>query len=324
MTEIIKPSDDPWFNLAAEEFVVKHIQDEVFMLWKNANCIVVGKHQNTVAEVNMKFITENEIPVIRRISGGGTVFQGFGNINYSFVTNTPEGEDKINFRKFTSPVIEYLNHLGVKAELTGKSNLTINGIKFSGNAAHLHKNRSLHHGTILFDADLELVNKAIDVNSENYLSKAITSNRAAICNIRPMLETDMDIESFEKSFLNFVAEKFNLQQARSFTNSEFEQISKLAEEKYKSWEWNFGYSPNYVLYRKIETKIGKLNLSLKVSKGIIIEAQSEPNPAESDELCKSLINVPHKADLMAIAISTTQLFSQSEQKVINITANQLL
>lgn len=324
MTEIIKPSDDPWFNLAAEEFVVKHIQDEVFMLWKNTNCIVVGKHQNTVAEVNMKFITENEIPVIRRISGGGTVFQGNGNLNYSFVTNTPDGEDKINFRKFTSPVIEYLEKLGVKAELSGKSNLTIDGLKFSGNAAHLHKNRSLHHGTILFDANLDLVNKAIEVNDFNYQSKAIASNRTTICNIRQKLKADMNIEAFETGFSNFVAKKFNFKEIRSFSESETEVISKLAEEKYKSWDWNFGYSPDYFLQRKIEIEDQTLNLKMKVRKGIIVEVISEPKANVSDEICEILLNISHRPESIANAFSRAILFSYLNPKDINQIVNQLL
>jgi lipoate---protein ligase len=324
MTEIIKPSDDPWFNLAAEEFVVKHIQDEIFMLWKNTNCIVVGKHQNTVAEVNMKFVTENEIPVIRRISGGGTVFQGIGNLNFSFVTNTPDGEDKINFRKFTSPVIEYLEELGVKAELTGKSNLTINGLKFSGNAAHLHKNRSLHHGTILFDADLDLVNKAIEVNDSNYQSKAIASNRATICNIRPMLKADMNIEAFEAGFSNFVTQKFNLQNVRGFSETETEVISKLAEEKYKSWDWNFGYSPDYFLQRKIEIEGQSLNFKMKVRKGVIVEVISEPQTNVSDEICGILLYISHRPESIVNVFSRAILFSYLNPKDINQIVNQLL
>ncbi len=279
MILIEKNSNDPYFNVAAEEFVVKHIKDEVFMLWKNNNCLVVGKHQNTIAEVNYPFLHSQNIPVVRRISGGGTVFQGVGNLNYSFITNTKDGEEKINFKRFAQPVLQFLGSLGVNAELMGKSSLAINGLKFSGNAAHVHRNRSLHHGTMLFDADLHLVNKSIEVRPNAYQSKAIQSNRAEIVNIRPSLLHDLDLADFESEFKEYLCKKFNISQMRSFTNEELGEINQMVNDKYSSWDWNFGYSPDYSLERDLQVYDQKFNLQIIISKGIIQHIQIIEQPA---------------------------------------------
>lgn len=290
MIAINKNSVNPWFNLAADEFVVKNIQDEVVMIWQNTDCVVIGKHQNAVAEVNRSFLELHQIPAIRRISGGGTVFQGKGNINYSFVTNTIENQDKINFKKYTSPILNFLESIGVRATFSGKSNLTIDGLKFSGNAAHLHKNRILHHGTLLFDADLTKIEQAIDVTEKTYTSKAIVSIRAQMCNIRPHLANDMGLEEFEKKLSNFVQCFFNIQNVREFTTEEVKQIEQLSEEKYKSWDWNFGYSPEYTYFRVIEWNGRTINLRLSVQSGKfkIVDVQPDAE-VEFNSMFHSLI-----------------------------------
>ena len=127
---------DPYFNLAAEEYVLKNFSDDVFMLWRNDNAIIVGKHQNTLSEINLDYVKEKGIKVVRRISGGGAVFHDLGNLNFTFIRTGEEG-NLVDFKRFTLPIIEVLQKMGVDAKFEGRNDLTIEGKKFSGNAEHV-------------------------------------------------------------------------------------------------------------------------------------------------------------------------------------------
>jgi lipoate---protein ligase len=157
---IYNPSTEPYFNMAAEEYLLKNFSANIFMLWRNDNAVVVGKHQNSLAEINHDFVQQNNIKVVRRLSGGGTVFHDLGNLNFTFITNG-EGEELVNFRKFTQPILEVLLQLGVHAKFEGRNDLTINGLKFSGNAEHVFKKRTLHHGTLLFSSKISDLTQAL-------------------------------------------------------------------------------------------------------------------------------------------------------------------
>lgn len=148
---INQPNSDPYFNLAAEEYFLKNFQEDFFMLWRSWPSVVVGKHQNALAEINHEFVRLHQIPVARRLSGGGTVFHDPGNVNFTFIRNVANISE-VNFKIFTIPVIEALKKLGVEAYTTGRNDLLIDGKKISGNAEHVHRNRVLHHGTLLFDS----------------------------------------------------------------------------------------------------------------------------------------------------------------------------
>ncbi len=152
------------------------------MLWQNLPSIILGKHQNTLAEINYSFVKENNIPVVRRISGGGTVFHDLGNLNFTFISSG-EKEKLVNFRKFTQPIIEVLNHMGIPACFEGKNDLRVNGLKISGNAEHVYRNKVLHHGTLLFSADLNYLNQAIKSVPERFKDKAVQSVRSKVANI---------------------------------------------------------------------------------------------------------------------------------------------
>ncbi len=302
------PNTDPWFNLAAEEYVLKNFTDNCFMLWRNENAIIVGKHQNTLAEVNMDYVKAKKIKVVRRLSGGGAVFHDLGNLNFSFILNG-EKDHKVDFKKFTLPIIEVLRKLSVDARFEGRNDLTIEGKKFSGNAEHIYKNRVLRHGTLLFSSLMEDLAMALKINPLKYKDKAVKSVRSRVTNIREHLKEDMDVLQFRDRIMDHIHETYPDCRFYEFSQNDLEGIQELAEKKYSTWEWNFGSSPGYDLQKAIRTEGGFMEMHLNVSKGIIkdirifgdffnkldvaeVEAILRETPHREEEILKRLKSIP--------------------------------
>lgn len=264
-------SADPYFNLAAEEYFLKNFREDFFMLWRSKPSVVVGKHQNALAEINHAFVRENQIPVARRLSGGGTVFHDPGNVNFTFIRNVANISE-VNFKVFTVPVVEALKKLGVEAYTTGRNDLLIDGKKISGNAEHVHKNRVLHHGTLLFDSHLEALKGALKVDLSKFEDKAVQSNRSEVTNIANYLPTPISVEEFTRFIFGEICGTYSDFQVYQPTSEDITAIEKLAIEKYQTWDWIFGYSPRYRFSNAVETENGAISVSLLVEKGRIAEA----------------------------------------------------
>jgi len=162
MKYIDSQSYSPYFNLALEEHILKNknVKEDIVFLWKNTPTIVVGNNQNAIEEINTPFANEKEIKVVRRLSGGGAVYQDLGNLNFTFLKRL-EKPSNLEIKKFALPIVEALNKLSVPAELTGRNDITVGGKKISGNAQRLFRNKLLHHGTLLFDKDMEIMEKVL-------------------------------------------------------------------------------------------------------------------------------------------------------------------
>lgn len=258
---------DPFFCLAAEEYLLKNFAEDIFMLWQSENTVVVGKHQNLPGEINYRFVLENNIKLARRISGGGTVFHDAGNVNFSFIKNV-KSPAEISFKQFTAPVVETLAKLGITATTSGRNDLLINGLKISGNAEHVYKNRVLHHGTLLFNSDLKNLGQAIKVVPGKYESKAVQSNRSPVANISQFLKTPMNTEEFVRFLLNVQLEKTE-NTIYKLSKSDIQNIEKLSSEKFQTWEWNFGYSPKYTFRNEVKIEGKILKIEMFVEKGKI-------------------------------------------------------
>lgn len=268
---------DPYFNIAAEEYILKNTRGNLLMFWQSEPSVVVGKHQNTLKEVNLDFVNKYETPVIRRISGGGTVYHDRGNINYTLIMESERRESLIDFKKFTRPVIEFLKTLGIEAHFEGKNNLTIDGKKFSGNSAHVFRNRVIHHGTFLFDSDLDILKNIINPQTEGIQDKAIESIRATVTNVKPHLKEEIDFGTFFEEMKSFFMDYFQIGQMRLLTPEEIQAIETLANEKYKSWKWNFGYSPRYSFQQDYLAPEGLLAVRLTTKNSIIEEVHLSLN-----------------------------------------------
>lgn len=314
MIYIEKPDSDPFFNLAAEEYVVKHLDEEVLMLWQSDWCVVTGKHQLAYAEINPKHVFERKVHVIRRISGGGTVVHGPGNLNFSIVTDNRNKHYKIDFRTATLPIIEFLKQFKLKVELTGVSNLSVNDLKISGNAAHVYRHRSLHHGTLLFDAPLSDINSLIRRPNSPYLSRAIPSSPARIANISSLAGITTNITDFKQLLKEHLFKAFNIKHLRYFTDLEIERINQLAGEKYRTHAWNFGYGPDYSFKQSIIVGERKFDVSFTVIKGVV-ESFTTTDEGLSAVLSPLLRSLPHSQEAIAKKIwssSITEEFSESE------------
>lgn len=271
MRYIYNQSTDPAFNLAAEEWLLTRSEAQVFMLWRNQAAVIVGRNQNTLSQIDEGFVQSHDIPVVRRLSGGGAVFHDLGNINFTFLDNTTPSSG-LDFQRFTAPILQALQSLGVDCVFDGRNDLVIDGQKFSGNAQHFHKNRLLHHGTLLFASNIADVSGALRIAPEKYQDKAVKSVRKRVTNISSHLAGPMEVTEFIETLMEHVSEGA-AQGELGLTNDEVRAIEELAERRYRSWDWNYGYSPAYNFTRTSRTPGGVLEVHLDVDKGVIRRAR---------------------------------------------------
>lgn len=274
MQYIESTSTDPRWNLALEEYVFSHMDPsrEYFMLWQNHNTIVVGKNQNTIAEINTRFVQERNITVVRRLSGGGTVYHDLGNLNFSFIADA-EHLNEINFKRFCLPVVKTLQSLGVPAEVNGRNDMVIAGRKFSGNAQYTKQGRVLHHGTLMFSSDLGVLSGALNPSKEKLRSKGIASVSSRVCNISEFLPEGVTLAQFKQALLHNILGT-DEPAAYVFSKEEQDRIRSLKARRYDLWEWNYGYSPRYQIVKERRFDgCGTLQLSVDVDKGQIRDIQ---------------------------------------------------
>lgn len=265
MRYIISENTDAYFNLASEEYLLKHTDEDIFYLWRNDNAIIVGTNQNTLSEINVEYVKEKEIKVVRRLTGGGAVYHDLGNINYTFIENSKKSFN--DFRGFCEPITKALNELGVKAEFSGRNDMTIDGKKFSGTAQCKYKNRVMHHGTLLFSSKKSDISGALKPRDIKFTGKSVKSVASRITNISEHLESPMDVLEFRDRIMRLVAG--GLDNITVFDAIEEEKIKKLREEKYSTWEWNYGQSPKFSMTKEGRFTGGTLEVTLDVQKGCI-------------------------------------------------------
>ncbi|EGD51162.1 lipoate--protein ligase [Thermoanaerobacter thermohydrosulfuricus] len=268
MLYIYNKNTNPYFNLAAEEYVLKEFQEECFMLWRNEPSIIVGKNQNTLAEINLDYVRQHKIPVVRRLSGGGAVFHDLGNLNFTFIVNEDVSSFS-DFKRFTQPIIDVLRKLSVNAEFSGRNDITIDGKKISGNAQYYYKNRILHHGTLLFSSSITDLSAALKVRPVKFEDKGVKSVSKRVTNISEHLKEPITIEQFIDLIMNHIREQTGGSEMYEFTQEDIKKIEKLVKEKYSTWEWNFGTSPDYSFKNEKKFTGGTVEVNLNVEKGII-------------------------------------------------------
>jgi len=311
-------TQNPYFNIATEEYFLKNFDKDFFYLYINEPSIIVGKHQNTIAEINVPFAFENNFKVVRRLSGGGTVFHDTGNINYCFIQKGVEGY-LVDFKKYTEPILNTLKKLGVNAYLKGKSDLLIDNLKFSGNAEHVFRRKVLHHGTLLFASELDQLNKAIKADWSKFNDKAVRSKRSMVTNIVDNLLQPITIDEFKSEVLKTVLTESDDVEFYQLTKKDEEAINKLVREKYSTWEWNFGYSPKYEFVKTTVTDYGELSVIMKIEKGLIRNIQVTLNNqafSESSLIELAIIDTPHH--YLKIRDKLSQVFENNQDLTLKL------
>ncbi len=260
---------DPRINLAIEEYALKNldIEDTYLLFYINEPSIIIGKNQNSVEEINTKYVEDNGIHVVRRLSGGGAVYHDHGNLNFSFITKD-DGESFHNFKKFTAPVVEALKSLGVEAEMSGRNDILAEGRKISGNAQFSTRGRMFSHGTLLFDSEIEHVVSALNVKKDKIESKGIKSIRSRVANIKEFLNEDISIEQFRQLLLEAIFKSKDIPKYE-LTEEDWKNIHELSMERYQNWDWNYGKSPKFNLQHSHRFPVGQIDVRLDVTKGKI-------------------------------------------------------
>ncbi|MCP3026732.1 lipoate--protein ligase [Halobacillus sp. A5] len=264
---------DPRINLAIEEYALKNLDiNETYLLFYiNEPSIIIGKNQNTIEEINTNYVDENGIHVVRRLSGGGAVYHDLGNLNFSFITKD-DGDSFHDFAKFTEPVTQALNKLGVAAELSGRNDIVVDGRKISGNAQFSTRGRMFSHGTLMLDSEIENVVSALNVKTEKIKSKGIKSIRSRVANISEYLEQSITMDEFKHLILRYIFDVEDVKNVPQYklTEQDWAEIYKIADERYRNWDWNYGKSPKFNIQqtKRIEGA-GSYDIRLDVSKGFI-------------------------------------------------------
>lgn len=243
MIFIKNKNTDVYFNLAMEEYIFeKFKKDEVFMLWINEPSVVIGKHQNLIEELNMKYCFENNIKIARRLSGGGTVVHDFGNLNYTYITNTT-GDTALDFKEFLKPMYKALLNLNIDANISPRNDFRVEEKKICGHSQFMRKKRVLHHGCILFDSNLDNLRNALNVENKKIISKSAKSVKSSVANLKEISKLDYEISDFLEKVKTEILKTQENFEIYELTKEDILKIDKIKSEKYATKDWIYGQSP---------------------------------------------------------------------------------
>ncbi len=260
--------DIPYYNFALEDYLLNEAEeDDYVFFYIHKPSIIVGKYQNTIEEVNKDFIDENNIIVARRLSGGGAVYHDHGNLNFSFVHKATK-KDVNNFKKFTKPVVDALQELGLNSHLSGRNDILIDDKKISGNAQYFTNDRLLHHGTLLYDSEMSNLVKALKVKELKIKSKGIKSIKSRVANISDFLNKKIPIEDFKEYLLKSFYESRDIEKYE-LDDKALSYIERKVKDKYSTWDWNWGKSPNYEIQKIDKFPFGILDTRIDIKNGVI-------------------------------------------------------
>jgi len=282
--------NDPSVNLAIEEYLLRNVElgEDILLFYINGPSIIIGRHQNTIEEINQAYVEAHGIRVVRRLSGGGAVYHDLGNLNFSFITQNAR-ENVHNFRKFTEPVVKVLQEMGVPAEMSGRNDILADGRKISGNAQYITPRRMFNHGTLLFNSDLSHVQEALNVKQSKIVSKGIKSVRSRVANISEFLSAPMTVEEFKGRVLTGIFNGAIEIPQYHLTAEDWQGINKLTEERYRSWDWNYGESPAFNVQKINRFPFGEIDARIDVQRGVIRSIKffgdffSQAEPAELEQ-----------------------------------------
>lgn len=298
MKTILNNNTDPFFNLALEEYLLKHLDlgDDVFYLWRNDPCVVIGRNQNPFNEIDLRYARQNDIPVLRRISGGGAVYHDLGNINFTFIT-TKLSERLNNYEHFLTPIIGILDKLELPVRFVAPTHLYLGDTKISGNAQSYHKNKMMHHGTLLYDVDMTHLTHILK-SKARYATKAVDSTRAKTTNIKRALPIATDIDEFMEFLLHTMFVEDYQTHVYDLTDDDLVRIYNLAETKYDTWEWTFGESPEFTVRFIWDNQ----NHSILVTNGFIKHASLLPDTLIGERFDEPLLREKLANDALLAAI----------------------
>lgn len=283
MEVFVSSVTEPMVNMGLESFFLNKYEGEGCLVYRNAPCVVIGKNQNPYREVNVGFCKSESLRVLRRISGGGTVYHDLGNINTAFFGKRMGIADNL-YERWTEPVIEFLKSLGLVAERDGRNGLELLGQKISGSAQALKQHRFLHHATLLYSSDLRALESSIDPIPGLVEGRGIASHRSPVTTISKHLDGADTVEAFQAKLVDFFLSTFGRSAVSGIPDEAEKHVQESVKEQFSSWEWNIARTPPF----EFRLPISGGNLVLKINKGIIrscvTEAVAELAPIDFEGL----------------------------------------
>ncbi len=301
---------DPTYNLALEEYLFKNTKDNWFFLWQNDNAVIIGKNQVALKEVDSRIANENGTKIVRRMTGGGAVYHDMGNINYSYIVNSED--TGICFERYTKAVIDYLATLGVTAEFGGRNDILVDGKKVSGNAQHIASGRVLHHGTMLFNANLQYAGSVLTPESVKMQGKGVASVKSRITNISEYLKEPMTTPEFIQGLLDYVAQSASAD-IQNPSEEHHEGALALQAERYATFGWNLGASPRYDLLETRRFDFGTVTVTMDIAEGMIADIAITGDffgAGDIEQFCERLKNTPHsREEVLDISTDISEFIS---------------
>lgn len=300
---------DPYFNMAFDEYCLEQltIDEPVFFLWQNRPSVIMGANQEVHTEVNLDYLKENDISLVRRVTGGGAVYHDLGNLNYTIVGRSDDLER--DYPEYTRYMLQALQKLGVQATMSGRNDILVEGRKVSGFAKRVCKNRLMIHGTLMFDVDIDKLTQVLCPPATKLQSKGIASVRSRVANLSEYLPEIPDISLFKQQLERILSNNYT-DQEWILSPEDIQNIEQLAHDKFERWEWIYGHSPRATLNFSEKLTCGTVHIHLNIAENRITSCKFGGDfigNLPTNELEDALTGIPYDRDSISKFLEETDI-----------------